>query len=236
MMRLVLVLVLVLVQTVTPDNIDGQNEVPDGCEGWEEECAEVEEEECGACHSIYMRECNIKMQYTYTPVKVRECSASLCGKLGYKRKCYTKYYSRCGTKMVYREMTEDHPVCGVKKQTRCTDKGCKEVPVMRCEIEKRTVRKAKPETSCTRVPSQVCRKEKCAPERCFERVKMTREMTPKEDCQYKEKRVCQQTDKPDCRTVTRRHCTPVHVNKGCKSKQTSGKQTKYVNKSYSQAP
>ena len=45
----------------------GIDEVDDVCD--EEECVEEEEEECGLCHSIYMRECDIKMEYKYTPVK-----------------------------------------------------------------------------------------------------------------------------------------------------------------------
>ena len=45
----------------------GINEVDDVCD--EEECVEEEEEECGLCHSIYMRECDIKMEYKYTPIK-----------------------------------------------------------------------------------------------------------------------------------------------------------------------
>ena len=38
---------------------------------------------------------------------------------------------------------------------------CKRVPAMRCKIEKRTVVKTKPESKCSRVPRQFCRKEDC---------------------------------------------------------------------------
>ena len=54
------------------DHVVGQ--VEDVCD--EEECVEVEEEECGLCHSIFMRECDIKMEYTYTPVKETKTNLS----------------------------------------------------------------------------------------------------------------------------------------------------------------
>ena len=40
-------------------------------------------------------------------------------------------------------------------------KRCREVEAMRCSIEKRTVRKAKPVSSCRRIPTKMCAKKKC---------------------------------------------------------------------------
>ena len=39
--------------------------------------------------------------------------------------------------------------------------------------------------------------------RCFERVVMSKEMVPREKCEYKEKRVCQEVEGSTCRPVTR---------------------------------
>jgi hypothetical protein len=39
----------------------------------ESSCVEVEEEECGFCHTIYMEECNMKMVEEMMPVKVNVC-------------------------------------------------------------------------------------------------------------------------------------------------------------------
>jgi hypothetical protein len=197
----------------------------------DEECVEVQERECGLCHSIYLRECSIRMEYSYTPEKVEECTeypgnsfsnnnynssaASVweCEQ-GYRRVCRTVYRSECDTQMEYRDMEEDHPVCSVEMTEDCSKKAaagaCQKVPVMRCRIEKRTVRKGQPETACRRVPEEICQKEKCAPPRrkCYERVRMSRELVPREQCGYKEKRVCQQTRESDCRTRTRQQCAP----------------------------
>jgi len=196
------------------DDVD----VYDDCEEVEE-CSVTEAEECGVCHSVYMRECNIDMEYTYTPVKVKECKEDPGCEGEYKRTCYTKYYTECSTKMVYQDMVEDHPVCSVTKKDRCTSSGCKKVPVMSCKIEKKTSRKSKPETSCERVPTQICRKDKCAPMSCYERVVVKKEMVPKETCDYKEKRICQETEDARCRTVTRKQCTPLPPGRPC-TKQT----------------
>jgi hypothetical protein len=234
------------------DNDDSANEVmnknDDDCEdvslgedklGKEEEveCVEVQERECGACHSIFVRECSIRMEYSFHPEKVEECveypannsyssslgsSASDCLE-GYRRICRTIYRSECGTQMQYRDMEEDHPVCGVQMTEDCSKKfaaergaktGCRKVPVMRCRIEKRTVRKGQPETTCRRIPEEICQKEKCAPakvaprRKCYERVRMSRELVPREECGYREKRVCQQTEDSDCRIRKRQECRP----------------------------
>ena len=39
----------------------------------ESSCVEVEEEECGICHTIYMEECEMKMMEEMMPVKVSMC-------------------------------------------------------------------------------------------------------------------------------------------------------------------
>ena len=39
----------------------------------EASCVEVEEEECGICHTIYMEECRMKMVEEMMPAKVSMC-------------------------------------------------------------------------------------------------------------------------------------------------------------------
>ena len=39
----------------------------------EASCVEVEEEECGICHTIYMEECKMKMVEEMIPIKVAMC-------------------------------------------------------------------------------------------------------------------------------------------------------------------
>ena len=60
---------------------------------------------------------------------------------------------------------------GIVKSAQCI-----KVPAMRCKIEKVEVMKSKPETKCTRVPREFCRKEACVPddgpEECYFRNKV----------------------------------------------------------------
>ena len=39
----------------------------------EQSCHEVEEEDCGVCHTIYMEKCEMKMVEEMMPVKVSKC-------------------------------------------------------------------------------------------------------------------------------------------------------------------
>ena len=40
----------------------------------EESCKEVEEEDCGICHTIYMEKCEMKMVEEMMPAKVSMCN------------------------------------------------------------------------------------------------------------------------------------------------------------------
>jgi len=81
---------------------------------------------------------------------------------GVRRICYTKYAAECHTERVEHEMEEDRPNCKVRRVKSCSGEGdCRMVPAVRCKIEKKMVKKMKPETRCQRVPRQFCRKEMC---------------------------------------------------------------------------
>merc|ERR1712083_149082 len=70
---------------------------------------------------------------------------------------------------------------------------CKEVEVMRCHIVKKKVRRGKPQSSCSRLPSKLCVKKVCKEdekEKCYQLVKMVREMKPEEECKIEQKKKC----------------------------------------------
>jgi len=275
---------------------------------WEEEvsmvsqvCREEEEIECGVCHTMFMKECNINMELRNKPVKVNMCTSVPADndcKNGYRRSCRTKYESVCGTRWEVEEMEEDRPVCGVHMVGKCptdlqtglpsppspspnctvvapgpdtgatcifpftwpakgksyeecafepdmgdtypwcstqVDEGgnhvtgeghwgkcdpinctkndtCVEVPVMKCRIEKKMVKKRMPKTACRRIPRQFCMKKKCKAKKtkCVPKIQMISELTPIESCGYSPQKVCQATEGSDksCRTVKRQVCKP----------------------------
>lgn len=171
------------------------------------DCVYVKEEVCGDCEIKFQKDCTIKMQEQHTPTTVEECQEYLCDGKNYTEKCSTQYETQCGTRMQYKEVEEDSPVCGTVEEEQCTEEGeCKVNKVVKCKVEKKTVRKGVPETSCERVPIKMCRKEKCEEKVCKEKVVMQKEILPKESCELKEKLVCQEVGPLTCRLVTKKYC------------------------------
>ena len=134
-----------------------------------EECSSQEVEECGTCTTLHLRSCTISLVSSWRPVQVKRCTpahqSAGCLRDG-RHLCRTQYSSHCSTRLEYQAMQEDFPRCRRETVTSCPQEnlleaGCREVQVMRCTIEKRTVRKAKPVTSCRRIPRKMCAKKKC---------------------------------------------------------------------------
>jgi len=193
-------------------------------------CHEEETVECGVCHTMYIKECHINMEPRNKPVKMKMCMSvpgDISCKDGYRRSCRTRYSTECGTSWEYQEIEEDRPVCGVHMVGKCKEsedirtsdedddtpsRDCVEVPVMKCRIEKKMMRKRMPKTACRRIPRQFCMKRKCKPKKtkCFDKIHMISELTPVESCGYSPKKVCQETDDQEktCRIVKRQVCKP----------------------------
>jgi len=205
----------------------GTSATEEGCREVEVEetrvCQEREVEECGVCTTLHVRECTIQMEVAWVPIRVKRCvdgqQSAGCTRGG-RQLCRTHYRTSCGTRMEYHDMEEDYPKCRRERVNTCTEEEqqeeqekeekegkerCREVEAMRCSIEKRTVRKAKPVSSCRRVPFNMCAKKKCkkVPRKCYETVKMSREQRPKERCKLKPRRVCRGQG---CRMVTKQEC------------------------------
>ena len=120
--------------------------------------------------------------------------------------------------MVYQVIEEDYPKCKVEVVRSCPTntstsgqdnlidpkEECREVEVMRCSIMKRKVRRGRPQSSCSRLPSKLCVKKKCKEEqeKCYLVVKMVREVRPEEECQIRQKIICK-TPENGCMTRVR---------------------------------
>ena len=121
--------------------------------------------------------------------------------------------------MIYRDMEEDYPKCKVElvrscptntrpEETNLVDpmEECREVEVMRCHIMKRKVRRGRPQSSCSRLPSKLCVKRKCEEEqvKCYLTVKMVKEVRPEEECKIRQRRICEQREEAACRERRRK--------------------------------
>jgi len=107
------------------------------------------------------------------------------------------------------EVMEDNPVCRTEKISSYAGNSTssRQVEVNRCEIKRRTVRRAKPETSCKRIPSRLCAWQQCKEGRveCADEVLNGVEQVPVETCQLVPQEDCQQVG-GICRTLVRRIC------------------------------
>jgi len=193
-----------------------------------EVCQERKVEECGSCTTVYMRECAIKMTEAWIPKMVNQCTKSpqsVGCERGGRKLCRVDYRTTCSSRLEYQQVEEDFPECRREKVSSCQDKvdteddsernnlvspsssNCRQVEVTRCQIQRRTVRKAKPVTRCQRLPTSLCAKRKCKQEstQCIRRVKMYREQRPEETCTLRPRRMCKGAG---CRTVVRKLCRP----------------------------
>merc|ERR1712106_871884 len=120
-----------------------------------ESCVQVEEEECGICHTIYMEECKMKMVEEMIPTRVTMC------------KNVTRYENKCKKVMKHKMVEEKHPICEVMMMTKYHEKYknikptklCKQV--MKCSLGMKNMVKLKKEEHmakyCSYVPKTVCR-------------------------------------------------------------------------------
>merc|ERR1740128_573414 len=72
----------------------------------EASCAEMEQEECGICHTVYMEECKMKMMEEMMPTKVSMC------------RNVTRYESKCQAVMEHNMVEEKRPICKVEMMTK----------------------------------------------------------------------------------------------------------------------
>merc|ERR1712106_380240 len=72
----------------------------------EQSCVEMEQEECGICHTIYIEECKMKMMEEMMPTKVSMC------------RNVTRYETKCQVVMEHKMVEEKRPICKVEMMTK----------------------------------------------------------------------------------------------------------------------
>jgi len=199
------------------------------------------------CLTSYNKKCRI----TYTP-SVSEETVSVCRDTLEKKcsedtvgetVCRTVYQTQCNTR--YNEMTmeEDRPVCEVTTQTKCdltanqtntnndvlpdfvkNQQKCVDWPVKKCRLEKKLVKKVKPETRCEKYSQNVCApsscvisigKKKCQDETRNLLTNIPKEwcdLEPQEDCRMETVLVPRLVEKPKCIKIPREVCVKQRVN------------------------
>merc|ERR1712012_132051 len=203
------------------------------------------------CHTSYNKKCRISYKPSVSKETVSVCRDSLekhCDEATVGKGetvCRTVYQTQCNTR--YNEMTmeEDQPVCEIVTETKCDEtttnspdneammipnfinsdeKKCVEWPVKKCKLEKKTVKKVKPETWCEKMSQNVCAPSNCVisvgEKKCQDEVRNVLLSTPSEECDLEPVDDCRMetvlvprlVEKPKCIKVPREVCVNQRIN------------------------
>jgi|ERR1711872_24107 len=162
----------------------------------ESSCQEVEEEECGLCHTVYMQECNMKQVEEMRPAKVQVCRNT------------TQEVEQCTMVKVMKEVEEVRPICSVKAMDKAHQpcsmlEGDKEHcrRVINCKLGKKMMKKPSHEKKCEMIKKK-----------CFDVVKLEKKMQEKKACSFHPKTVCHESKMKECRTVKKKMCNYLDSN------------------------
>merc|ERR1712142_1353291 len=97
----------------------------------ENSCHEIEEEECGLCHTVYMEECNMVMEKEMMPKKVSMC------------KNVTRFEDKCVMKMKHKMVEEKRPICNLEILNN-TSTNYQKKQIMKCKLGMKKMKKSYP--------------------------------------------------------------------------------------------
>merc|ERR1711935_20112 len=144
------------------------------------------------CKLKYLKSCLIEMVPKYMTVEVEVCRKNAQKNCDDAKQCKTEYFTRCWSEMQFMKQIEDKP--------RCEDISENNVMVKKCEVFKKTVRRARPVSKCKRTPRKLCYRKSCIEretspeEHCKMETKLIKEVRPKETCELKPETVCEATN------------------------------------------
>jgi len=165
----------------------------------ETSCIDMEQEECGICHTVYMKECKMKMVEEMMPTKVSMC------------KNVTRYENKCQKVMEHKMVEEKRPICKVEimanDHTKCKNskaEKCKKV--MKCSLGMKMMKKTYPTNVCEKVAIG-------EEEKCVDMVKLKKEMHKAKQCSFHPKTICKNTDGMKCKRVAKKMCDYIEHNR-----------------------
>jgi len=141
-------------------------------------------------------------------------------------------------------VVQDEPVCKMVAERKCRDiqapvegeagdsgpallslgQECEDWPVQRCTLEKKTVKKVSPDTSCRKTPREICAPSNCefrpAEKVCREEQQDLIQNIPTEDCSLEPQEDCRMETvlvprlilQPNCIKVPKEVCVEAKVN------------------------
>uniref|UniRef100_A0A0K2UHS3 Uncharacterized protein n=1 Tax=Lepeophtheirus salmonis TaxID=72036 RepID=A0A0K2UHS3_LEPSM len=189
------------------------------------------------CDTDFKKNCHItfkpvphneKIKICHTPL-IRQCNDQTQG----PEVCTTEYENYCETKYKVYELDQDEPKCQMVEEVRCLNvtvelfqidssktsppfalrEKCEKWPVQKCELNKKTVTKVHPETSCKKIPKEICAPSNCktlpGEEICKEETRTLVQNVPEEDCDLEPQENCRMESSLVPRLVPKNNCIKV---------------------------
>jgi len=170
------------------------------------------------CDEKFRKVCTISYEQKAINEAVQECRTQYvpdCSKDG-PTECRTIYETVCTTAQKVHEVTDDVVKCETVQEKRCRtevngfleEEKCDYWPVEKCQVTPTEVKKYTPETSCQKVPREMCAPRGCSIVEgdvlCEDKVKAVVINSPVEQCDMEPQSVCKTVTKlvPGLKGVT----------------------------------
>jgi len=158
------------------------------------------------CEENFVKNCFIEFRKVASQETVEFCHTPLKLEGGGPEICKTVYESACTTRYEQHDVDEDTVECETISEEKCedvtqgytTEQKCTKWPVQKCQSKAQKTKKYSPQTSCKKVPREVCGAGSIAVpqgEECFDRQETVIQEVPTETCNLEPQRQCKHVTK-----------------------------------------
>lgn len=186
------------------------------------------------CEEKFRKICTIDYEQIANQEVVKVCTSSFIPDCNIRAPplCQTVWSSQCSTVQIVHEVEDDIANCETIEEEKCEDvtegfktqRKCDTWPREKCTLDRKMVKKYTPQTSCKKMPQEVCPPAGCglkeAPVECHDKVKTVISENPVENCDMEPLRTCKHVTKlvpkldtvKDCVDVPKEICAMSKVN------------------------
>merc|ERR1712079_136502 len=145
------------------------------------------------CEENFVKSCFIEYKKVASEEAVTFCHTPILLEGDGPEVCQTVYESACTTRYEEHDVDEDSVTCETIQEEKCedvtqgytTEQKCTKWPVQKCKASAQKTKKYSPQTSCKKVPREVCGEGSVAVpqgEECFDRKETVIQEVPEETC------------------------------------------------------
>merc|ERR1711915_305451 len=158
------------------------------------------------CEENFVKSCFIEYKKVASEEAVTFCHTPILLEGDGEEVCQTVYESACTTRYAEHDVQDDTVECETIQEEKCedvtqgytTEQKCTKWPVQKCQASSAKTKKYSPQTSCKKVPREVCGPGSVAVpqgEECFDRQETVIQEVPTETCNLEPQRQCKHVTK-----------------------------------------